>query len=101
MAALEQGPKRYIKLYECKSTELVSPSGETPHPRSFLDSTVQHRLTDPPYDVCRKRDANQSAYNKLSASNIKEAVERETSVLRPGGHAVVFCTAQQSATWRG
>lgn len=93
MAAMEQLSGRYFRIYECKSTELVSASNEMLSPGSAPDRTVQLLFIDPTYSSRLTKNPTHSAYTELLISDIKETVELVADLLRPGGHAVVFCSA--------
>lgn len=54
MAALEQMSRRFFKIYECKSTELVFAKDETHHAGRILNGILQLLLIDLPCGVCRK-----------------------------------------------
>lgn len=99
MAALEQAPGRYCRIYECKCTELVLASDETLYPGPVLDGTVQLLLTYPLCNERRKKDEKQFAYDELSVSDMKETAKLMTDLLRPGGHGPAFCTTQQLPIW--
>jgi DNA modification methylase len=57
-------------------------------------------LTDPPYNTRREAGASNSEYDKLSLSSMKEAADVIEKLLRPHGHAFIFCSFQQAMEWR-
>jgi hypothetical protein len=57
-------------------------------------------LTDPPYNTRREYGAGNSDYDKLSLSTMKEAADVIEKLLRPHGHAFIFCSFQQAMEWR-
>jgi predicted RNA methylase len=57
-------------------------------------------LTDPPYNTRREAGASNSDYDKLSLSSIKEAADVIKKLLRPHGHAFIFCSFKQVTEWR-
>jgi predicted RNA methylase len=65
-----------------------------------LFGTVALVLTDPPYNTRREAGANNSEYDKLSLSSMKEAADVIEKLLRPHGHAFIFCSFQQAMEWR-
>lgn len=64
-----------------------------------LDATVQLVLMDPPYSVRRLRKAKNSAHDNLSVKDMRTTLELDAELLRPNGHEIIFCTAQQFAVW--
>lgn len=99
MTLLEHSSKPYFRLYSCESNALVS-ANNLDVSAPVLDGSVQLVLTDPPYNVRRNRQAKHSTYDELSLSAMRETVEVVAEMLRPGGHAVLFCTAQQFPIWQ-
>jgi DNA modification methylase len=65
-----------------------------------MNGTVQLVLTDPPYNTRRDREIRNSAYDDLSIEDVQEAASITTSLLRPGGHAIIFCAPQQFKDWK-
>jgi hypothetical protein len=57
-------------------------------------------LTDPPYNTRREAGAANSDYDKLSLSTMKKAADFIEKLLRPHGHAFIFCSFQQAMEWR-
>ena len=57
-------------------------------------------LTDPPYNTRREAGASNSDYDKLSLSTMKEAADVIEKLLRPHGHAFIFCSFKQAMEWR-
>jgi DNA modification methylase len=57
-------------------------------------------LTDPPYNTRREAGASNSDYDKLSLSSMKEAADVIEKLLRPHGHAFIFCSFKQAMEWR-
>lgn len=99
LTVLEQASKLYFRLYSCKSNALVS-ANNLHISAPVLDVFVQLVLTDPPYNVRRKRQAKHSTSDELSSSDMRTIVQLVADMLRPGGHAVLFYTAQQGSIWR-
>jgi hypothetical protein len=57
-------------------------------------------LTDPAYNTRREASASNSEYDKMPSSAIKQTTDFIEQLLTPHGHAVIFCSYQQSAQWR-
>ena len=57
-------------------------------------------LIDPPYGIRRERGRDNSNYDTLFPDDMKNVVELIDEVLRPGGHGIIFCSAQQFPEWR-
>ena len=57
-------------------------------------------LTDPPYNTRREAVTSRSDYDKLSLSTMKEAADVIEKLLRPHGHAFIFCSFKQAMEWR-
>ena len=57
-------------------------------------------LTDPPYNTRREAGATNSEHNKFSSTDMKKAADLIANLLRPYGHAFIFCSYQQSFEWR-
>lgn len=56
-------------------------------------------LTDPPYNTRRGSGATNSDYDKLSLSTMRDAADVVEKLLRPHGHAFIFCSFQQAMEW--
>ena len=65
-----------------------------------LFGTVSLVLTDPPYNTRREAGARNSEHDKFSLTDIHKAADIIERLLRPYGHAFIFCSYQQSADWR-
>lgn len=97
VTAWEQASRRYCRVYEYRSTVVVSSSDETPHLGPDLYDSVPLVSTDPLYSVFRKKETERFGYYELSVSDMKATIEFVTDLLRPGDHTVAFCTAQHFA----
>lgn len=86
------------RLYNCSFTELCI-ENNLDETTPVIKCTVQFLLTDPPYNVRRLRGAPNSDYDVLTPDDMKTVVDVAATLLRPGGHAVIFCTVQQFAIW--
>lgn len=58
-----------------------------------LKEQVQLILTDPPYNVIP------ASHDRLPEKNMPTVVQVIAELLQPGGHIVLFCTAQQWSKW--
>ena len=56
-------------------------------------------LTDPPYNIRKDRGCANSEYDSLATDEMKEVVHIISNLLRPGGHAIVFCSIKQFSIW--
>ena len=65
-----------------------------------LMQRAQLVLADPPYEVRFDRDHSNSDYDQLSERNMTRTVTICEQVLRPGGHVVLFCSADQFPEWK-
>ena len=65
-----------------------------------LTGKVQLVLTDPPYNTRSERALANSNYDFISPADVEAAAGVITSLLRPGGHAVIFCSVQQFENWK-
>lgn len=93
-AALEQSLRLFIRVYECKSTASISSNGVTLHPGSVLSSTARLGLIGLFYSARGKKDAKNSAYEKLSVSEKENWDESGTDLLRFRGSTPVFYSGQ-------
>ena len=57
-------------------------------------------LTDPPYNTRREAGATNSEHDKFSSTDMQKAADLIANLLRPYGHAFIFCSYQQSFEWR-
>jgi DNA modification methylase len=64
-----------------------------------LVGKVQLVLTDPPYNTRSSRSLPNSSYDCLSSEDLQKAAELIVSLLRPGGHAIIFCSNEQHELW--
>ena len=65
-----------------------------------LHGNVQLVLTDPPFNVRRDRGRSHAEYDELRREQYESFVQCVDEMLRPGGHALIFCSAQQFNIWR-
>lgn len=62
--------------------------------------STQFVCIDPPYNTRRMAGKGNSAHDRLSEEEMPGIVQLIDQLLRNGGHAVVFCTAQQFVQWQ-
>lgn len=96
--ALLQKSKPYFRLHRYRSSDLVHASKSEFSP-SVLERTIELGFTDPPYTAPRLRKSKSSVHENLSFKDMKQTVEFLRGLLRPGGHAILFRTAQNSAVY--
>ena len=64
-----------------------------------IKGRVQLVLTDPPFNIRRMRGDEDSDYDRLSTEQMGHFVSVVDMLLRPGGHAVIFCSLAQFSEW--
>lgn len=64
-----------------------------------LEGTVQLFMTDPPYNLRRELEKDNSDYDYLDRTGMKKTVKTARFVVRPGGHIHMFCAALQFKDW--
>lgn len=65
----------------------------------YLTSSVQLILTDPPFGTRMETSQAQSDHDILTAADLKAAARLYQVLLRPGGHALIFCSFDQRDAW--
>ena len=97
MKILESEMAPYARLHCCKFQEL----GEVHEAIALeeLEGIVQLVLTDPPYNIRRIRGDENSEYDAMNVQDMTEFVDLVGTVLRPGGHGIIFCSYQQHRRW--
>lgn len=66
---------------------------------SDLSGVVQLVLTDPPYNVRRLARKEQSDHDVLSEADMRACVDLFLRLVRPGGHLLIFSSAEQHPLW--
>jgi hypothetical protein len=89
----------YAGTYACCFRDLVRSHADLKGENSLFGS-VQLILTDPPYTTRSMQGLSNSDHDVLSPMDIKEASELISKLLRPGGHAIVFCAIEQLSDWQ-
>ena len=64
-----------------------------------LNDKVQLIVTDPPYNIRRRHNRNNSQYDKILPESMKKLIDICAELLRPGGHLFMFCAAEQFRGW--
>ena len=64
-----------------------------------LTNSVHLVLCDPPYNIRREKDKENSGHDILTKADIDDAVLLFDDVLAKGGHGIVFCSAVQFHDW--
>jgi len=64
-----------------------------------FNQNTQLLLLDPPYNVRRNAGRDDSDYDVFTDKDMDEAITTIDSLLRPGGHAIIFCSIQQFPIW--
>jgi hypothetical protein len=88
---------KYSSCYPVSFRALVKTHLETCN--EDLTGKVQLVLTDPPYNTRSDRDLPNSEHDVLGPEDLVDAAKLIASLLRPGGHAVIFCSTQQFEAW--
>ena len=78
--------------YDCGFEEFLSTHKQAQQAWP-LDGTVQLVLTDPPYNLF------ELPHDRISAEQMKQTAELIGRLVRPGGHVVIFCAADQIGAW--
>lgn len=83
-----------VRIYECSFKNFLDDHlafGGEPS----LEDNVQFILTDPPFNCRQERGDETAKYNKLTLEDMQNVVNFTANLLRKGGHALIFCSAQQ------
>lgn len=81
-----------------RATTTSTPTGEHTLP-PFISSSVQLVLCDPPYNIRADRSLEQSAHDVFTSDDMQRAARLFQTVVRPGGHVLIFCSAGQLGPW--
>ncbi|KAK1865433.1 hypothetical protein I4F81_007964 [Pyropia yezoensis] len=80
------------------ATTTSTPTGEHTLP-PFISSSVQLVLCDPPYIIRADRSLERSAHDVFTSDDMQRAARLFQTVVRPGGHELIFCSAGQLGPW--
>ena len=97
MKILESEMAPYARLHCCKFQEVVEVHEAIA--LEELEGVVQLLLTDPPYNIRRIRGDENSDYDAMTVEDMMEFVDLVGTVLRAGGHGIIFCSYQQHRRW--
>lgn len=64
-----------------------------------LEKAVQLVFADGPYNCRREQNRNNSAHDRLTDEQMINYVEKTATLLKPGGHVLIFCSAVQFGKW--
>lgn len=90
--------KPFFRMYHCRFDELCDTDMAVAEGNA-VSGNVQLVLSDPPYNTRRSRSRKNSCYDVLTPEDMLEVVTTTDELLRPGGHVLIFCTAQQFVVW--
>lgn len=96
--ALENAMQPFARTYCCTFGDLVS-LDDVGGDYEEIAGDVQLVLCDPPYNYRRKKNLRNSSHDLLTEEQIEECVDVIDSLLREGGHAIIFCAALQFHLW--
>ena len=87
-----------VRMYNCDFESFIE-AYDALAEDDELHGEVQLVLTDPPYNIRRDKGCEHADYDRLKDEEYETFVECVDEMLRPGGHALIFCSAQQFKTW--
>ena len=79
----------FWELLDVESVEMGTP----------LDGRVQLLLTDPPYNSRKERSYYNLTHDSLTEEDMALCVNMFATMLRPGGHGLIFCSPLQFKKW--
>ncbi|CDF39110.1 adenine specific DNA methyltransferase [Chondrus crispus] len=91
--------KAAVRMYNCDFESFIEAYDALTEDEE-LHGKVQLVLTDPPFNVRRDRGRNHADYDEIRKEQYESFVNCVDEMLRPGGHALIFCSAQQFTIWR-
>ena len=89
--------KEYYNYFDVPLNVLAQECGEH---GVEIENRVDLLLTDPPYNVRREGNKDNSDYDIFYESDIKDLCDLCELVLKPGGHGIIFCSFQQFEVYR-
>lgn len=89
--------KKYVHVYDTcfRDIEEIHSHRTGDH----LSGNVDLLLTDPPYNIRRERDRENSSYDELSLKDMDDFCSVATDLLCEGAHGHIFCSYQQIMDW--
>lgn len=97
-AIMEKEIKPHLRMHNCPFEEFVEVD-DLFGVQSPIVGNVQLLLTDPPFNIRRLAGYKNAQYDVLTEDQMKMVVENADSLLRPGGHAIIYCSIQQFKDW--
>jgi len=98
METVESAMAPFVRTYECSFEELAEVD-EAVGSTDALSGNVQLILTDPPYNIRKDMGTTNAEHDVLTSQQMGTVVDTVDALLRQGGHAIVFCSAQQFPKW--
>lgn len=99
MDCLRQGSRPSLRMYCGSFDEIIHQDDLNTTGEDTVAEKVQLVLTDPPFNIRREQHRPNSGYDFLSTEEMVGVVDIITELLRPGGHAIIFCSIQQWPVW--
>lgn len=96
---LKEAMTPYAATYACCFRDLVVSHSKEVCEDSLVGK-VQLILTDPPYTTRNLQGLPNSDHDVLTSTDIRDAGSLIAKLLRPGGHALVFCGVEQLNDWK-
>ncbi|PXF41728.1 hypothetical protein BWQ96_08558 [Gracilariopsis chorda] len=97
----EKEMSRNFRLHNCKFEHLIevdhNKSGES---EVSIEGRVQFLLSDPPYGTRSERRLENSEHDILTEKGMSRSARSSSTLLRPGGHIIPFCSWDQVPLWR-
>lgn len=98
ISIVKQEMQSWVFVHNCSFRDFMDIHEANEHAFG-LEEKVQLALLDPPYNIRRNRGRGNADYDVLEIPDMSDIVTLLNTLLRPGGHAIIFCTAQQYAMW--
>lgn len=99
----EKLAKPYACLYNCSFEDIIETEehdNEVGSTTSRLRGEVQLVLSDPPYNIRSSQSRTGSHYDSFTKEDMKAFSKLISELLRPGGHAFIFCSSDQFPLWK-
>ena len=87
-----------MHMFSTQFSDLVNMVEDCDPTPDFIGNT-QLVLIDPPYNVRSEARKPNSEYDLLFADDMDKVLQTIDAFLRPGGHCIIFCSAQQFPIW--
>lgn len=100
MEDLRVALRPFLRMYHCSFDDLIEQDDSAaPLGVDSIAGNAQLLLCDPPYNLRNERSRANSSYDSLTLKTMSNVVQVIDDVLRPGGHAIIFCSIQQFPHW--